>query len=96
MRNGLGYQTVTIYITKHHPPNPLFNGILFLPVTLKATSPAEERQDVTVLYNKMTLGELQDTYSLNVSVISPFFFAYVLSVMLRLVWIRAELSRASD
>uniref|UniRef100_A0A667X583 Membrane metalloendopeptidase like 1 n=1 Tax=Myripristis murdjan TaxID=586833 RepID=A0A667X583_9TELE len=30
-----------------------------------ATSPAEERQDVTVLYNKMTLGELQDTFSLN-------------------------------
>uniref|UniRef100_A0A671W7W4 Membrane metalloendopeptidase like 1 n=1 Tax=Sparus aurata TaxID=8175 RepID=A0A671W7W4_SPAAU len=32
-----------------------------------ATSPAEERQDVTVLYNKMTLGELQGTFSLNVS-----------------------------
>uniref|UniRef100_A0A667WSF6 Membrane metalloendopeptidase like 1 n=1 Tax=Myripristis murdjan TaxID=586833 RepID=A0A667WSF6_9TELE len=32
-----------------------------------ATSPAEERQDVTVLYNKMTLGELQDTFSLNVT-----------------------------
>ncbi|XP_015234612.1 PREDICTED: membrane metallo-endopeptidase-like 1 isoform X2 [Cyprinodon variegatus] len=30
-----------------------------------ATSPAEERQDVTVLYNKMTLGELQSTYSFN-------------------------------
>uniref|UniRef100_A0A671W5B5 Membrane metalloendopeptidase like 1 n=1 Tax=Sparus aurata TaxID=8175 RepID=A0A671W5B5_SPAAU len=30
-----------------------------------ATSPAEERQDVTVLYNKMTLGELQGTFSLN-------------------------------
>uniref|UniRef100_A0A8D3CHH7 Membrane metallo-endopeptidase-like 1 n=1 Tax=Scophthalmus maximus TaxID=52904 RepID=A0A8D3CHH7_SCOMX len=30
-----------------------------------ATSPAEERQDVTVLYNKMTLGELQSTFSLN-------------------------------
>ncbi|XP_062316952.1 membrane metallo-endopeptidase-like 1 [Osmerus eperlanus] len=30
-----------------------------------ATSPAEERQDVTVLYNKMTLSELQDTFSLN-------------------------------
>ncbi|TKS71263.1 Membrane metallo-endopeptidase-like 1 [Collichthys lucidus] len=28
-----------------------------------ATSPAEERQDVTVLYNKMTLGELQSTFS---------------------------------
>uniref|UniRef100_A0A4W6FM50 Membrane metalloendopeptidase like 1 n=1 Tax=Lates calcarifer TaxID=8187 RepID=A0A4W6FM50_LATCA len=33
-----------------------------------ATSPAEERQDVTVLYNKMTLGELQSTFSFNVSV----------------------------
>ncbi|XP_056130949.1 membrane metallo-endopeptidase-like 1 isoform X2 [Lampris incognitus] len=30
-----------------------------------ATSPAEERQDVTVLYNKMTISELQDTFSLN-------------------------------
>uniref|UniRef100_A0AAQ5X532 Membrane metallo-endopeptidase-like 1 n=1 Tax=Amphiprion ocellaris TaxID=80972 RepID=A0AAQ5X532_AMPOC len=30
-----------------------------------ATSPAEERQDVTVLYNKMTLSELQSTFSLN-------------------------------
>uniref|UniRef100_A0A3B4UQJ0 Membrane metalloendopeptidase like 1 n=1 Tax=Seriola dumerili TaxID=41447 RepID=A0A3B4UQJ0_SERDU len=30
-----------------------------------ATSPAEERQDVTVLYNKMTLGELQSTFSFN-------------------------------
>uniref|UniRef100_A0A3P9NFF2 Membrane metalloendopeptidase like 1 n=1 Tax=Poecilia reticulata TaxID=8081 RepID=A0A3P9NFF2_POERE len=30
-----------------------------------ATSPAEERQDVTVLYNKMTLAELQSTYSFN-------------------------------
>uniref|UniRef100_A0A8C6SZ59 Membrane metallo-endopeptidase-like 1 n=1 Tax=Neogobius melanostomus TaxID=47308 RepID=A0A8C6SZ59_9GOBI len=32
-----------------------------------ATSPAEERQDVTVLYNKMTLSELQNTYGFNVS-----------------------------
>lgn len=46
-----------------------FYGILVYPVTLQATSPAEERQDVTVLYNKMTLGELQNTYSLNVSVL---------------------------
>ncbi|KAM6980057.1 membrane metallo-endopeptidase-like 1 [Aplochiton taeniatus] len=30
-----------------------------------ATSPAEERQDVTVLYNKMTLRELQDTFAFN-------------------------------
>uniref|UniRef100_A0A3Q3WNU9 Uncharacterized protein n=1 Tax=Mola mola TaxID=94237 RepID=A0A3Q3WNU9_MOLML len=30
-----------------------------------ATSPAEERQDVTVLYSKMTLGDLQSTFSLN-------------------------------
>ncbi|XP_032368901.1 membrane metallo-endopeptidase-like 1 [Etheostoma spectabile] len=30
-----------------------------------ATSPAEERQDVTVLYNKMTLGELQSTFNFN-------------------------------
>uniref|UniRef100_A0A669D2C4 Membrane metalloendopeptidase like 1 n=1 Tax=Oreochromis niloticus TaxID=8128 RepID=A0A669D2C4_ORENI len=30
-----------------------------------ATSPAEERQDVTVLYNKMALGELQSTYTFN-------------------------------
>uniref|UniRef100_A0A3B3CPN2 Membrane metallo-endopeptidase-like 1 n=1 Tax=Oryzias melastigma TaxID=30732 RepID=A0A3B3CPN2_ORYME len=30
-----------------------------------ATSPAEERQDVTVLYNKMTMSELQSTFSLN-------------------------------
>lgn len=50
-----------------------FYGILVYPVTLQATSPAEERQDVTVLYNKMTLGELQNTYSLNVSVISYLF-----------------------
>ncbi|KAI3369954.1 hypothetical protein L3Q82_024756 [Scortum barcoo] len=31
-----------------------------------ATSPAEERQDITVLYNKMTIGELQSTFSFNV------------------------------
>uniref|UniRef100_A0A3B4GQQ7 Membrane metalloendopeptidase like 1 n=1 Tax=Pundamilia nyererei TaxID=303518 RepID=A0A3B4GQQ7_9CICH len=30
-----------------------------------ATSPAEERQDVTILYNKMALGELQSTYAFN-------------------------------
>ncbi|TWW61956.1 Membrane metallo-endopeptidase-like 1 [Takifugu flavidus] len=30
-----------------------------------ATSPAEERQDVTVLYNKMTIGELQNTFNFN-------------------------------
>ncbi|KAI1892524.1 hypothetical protein AGOR_G00134480 [Albula goreensis] len=30
-----------------------------------ATSPAEERQDVTLLYNKMTLSEVQETFSLN-------------------------------
>lgn len=36
----------------------------------QATSPAEERQDVTVLYNKMTLGELQSTFNFNVRVIS--------------------------
>uniref|UniRef100_A0AAQ4QTM2 Membrane metallo-endopeptidase-like 1 n=1 Tax=Gasterosteus aculeatus aculeatus TaxID=481459 RepID=A0AAQ4QTM2_GASAC len=30
-----------------------------------ATSPAEERQDVTVLYYKTTLGELQSTFSFN-------------------------------
>lgn len=39
-------------------------------VARQATSPAEERQDVTVLYNKMTLGELQSTFNLNVSAIS--------------------------
>ncbi|TRY76151.1 hypothetical protein DNTS_031483 [Danionella cerebrum] len=30
-----------------------------------ATSPAEERNDITVLYNKLTLRELQQTFSLN-------------------------------
>uniref|UniRef100_A0A8C2WCD4 Membrane metalloendopeptidase like 1 n=1 Tax=Cyclopterus lumpus TaxID=8103 RepID=A0A8C2WCD4_CYCLU len=35
-----------------------------------ATSPAEERQDVTVLYYKTTLGELQSTFSFNVCGIS--------------------------
>ncbi|KPP69864.1 membrane metallo-endopeptidase-like 1-like [Scleropages formosus] len=30
-----------------------------------ATSPAEERQDVTLLYNKMTLSEVQETFGLN-------------------------------
>lgn len=39
----------------------------FLPSFGQATSPAEERQDVTILYSKMTLGELQSTYSFNVS-----------------------------
>uniref|UniRef100_A0A672FE20 Membrane metallo-endopeptidase-like 1 n=1 Tax=Salarias fasciatus TaxID=181472 RepID=A0A672FE20_SALFA len=38
-----------------------------------ATSPAEERQDVTVLYNKMTLGELQSTFSFHVSNIPPLY-----------------------
>ncbi len=52
--------------TKHH----FLEGFL-PPVAAQATSPAEERQDVTVLYSKMTLGELQSTFSLNVSVISP-------------------------
>ncbi|NXD10952.1 MMEL1 protein, partial [Nothocercus nigrocapillus] len=32
-----------------------------------ATTPAEERHDVTLLYNKMTLKELQEKFSLNVS-----------------------------
>uniref|UniRef100_A0A8C5FIM1 Membrane metallo-endopeptidase-like 1 n=1 Tax=Gadus morhua TaxID=8049 RepID=A0A8C5FIM1_GADMO len=32
-----------------------------------ATSPVEERQDVTVLYNRMTLAELQDSFKFNVS-----------------------------
>uniref|UniRef100_A0A8C7UJS2 Membrane metallo-endopeptidase-like 1 n=1 Tax=Oncorhynchus mykiss TaxID=8022 RepID=A0A8C7UJS2_ONCMY len=32
-----------------------------------ATSPAEERQDVTILYKKMTLTELQESFNLNVS-----------------------------
>uniref|UniRef100_A0A9J7YD76 Membrane metallo-endopeptidase-like 1 n=1 Tax=Cyprinus carpio carpio TaxID=630221 RepID=A0A9J7YD76_CYPCA len=32
-----------------------------------ATSPAEERNDITVLYNKMTLREVQQTFNLNVS-----------------------------
>ncbi|KAG7478431.1 hypothetical protein MATL_G00080490 [Megalops atlanticus] len=30
-----------------------------------ATSPAEERQDVTLLYNKMTLSQLQEAFGLN-------------------------------
>ncbi|XP_036415110.1 membrane metallo-endopeptidase-like 1 [Colossoma macropomum] len=30
-----------------------------------ATSPAEERNDITVLYNKMTLRDVQDTFSLD-------------------------------
>ncbi|KAG7280530.1 hypothetical protein CRUP_022060 [Coryphaenoides rupestris] len=30
-----------------------------------ATSPVEERQDVTVLYNRMTLAEVQDAFSFN-------------------------------
>ncbi|CAL8355461.1 membrane metallo-endopeptidase-like 1 [Gadus morhua] len=30
-----------------------------------ATSPVEERQDVTVLYNRMTLAELQDSFKFN-------------------------------
>uniref|UniRef100_A0A452INC5 Uncharacterized protein n=1 Tax=Gopherus agassizii TaxID=38772 RepID=A0A452INC5_9SAUR len=32
-----------------------------------ATAPAEERHDVTLLYNKMTLRELQEKFALNVS-----------------------------
>uniref|UniRef100_A0A8C8DDV0 Membrane metallo-endopeptidase-like 1 n=1 Tax=Oncorhynchus tshawytscha TaxID=74940 RepID=A0A8C8DDV0_ONCTS len=32
-----------------------------------ATSPAEERQDVTILYNKMTLSKLQESFNLNVN-----------------------------
>uniref|UniRef100_A0A672P4C6 Membrane metallo-endopeptidase-like 1 n=1 Tax=Sinocyclocheilus grahami TaxID=75366 RepID=A0A672P4C6_SINGR len=32
-----------------------------------ATSPAEERNDITVLYNKMTLREVQQAFNLNVS-----------------------------
>lgn len=60
-----GEQNVNIYITKHQ-----FIEGFFLPVAGQATSPAEERQDVTVLYNKMTLGELQSTFSFNVRVIS--------------------------
>lgn len=48
----------------------VYRSFFFLPVAGQATSPAEERQDVTVLYNKMTLGDLQNTFSLNVSVIS--------------------------
>lgn len=52
----------------------------FLPpvVVGQATSPAEERQDVTVLYNKMTLGELQSSFSFNVSVIHLFPVHYII------------------
>ncbi|XP_046730460.1 membrane metallo-endopeptidase-like 1 [Silurus meridionalis] len=32
-----------------------------------ATSPAEERNDITVLYNKMSLQDIQETFNLNVS-----------------------------
>uniref|UniRef100_A0A8C1IVL5 Membrane metallo-endopeptidase-like 1 n=1 Tax=Cyprinus carpio TaxID=7962 RepID=A0A8C1IVL5_CYPCA len=34
-------------------------------VLQQATSPAEERNDITVLYNKMTLREVQQTFNLN-------------------------------
>lgn len=33
----------------------------------QATSPAEERNDITVLYNKMSLRDVQETFYLNVS-----------------------------
>uniref|UniRef100_A0A8C6Z4Z0 Membrane metalloendopeptidase like 1 n=1 Tax=Nothoprocta perdicaria TaxID=30464 RepID=A0A8C6Z4Z0_NOTPE len=39
-----------------------------------ATTPAEERHDVTLLYNKMTLKELQEKFSLNVSEFNWTFF----------------------
>lgn len=34
---------------------------------LQATSPAEERNDITVLYNRMTLRDVQETFNLGVS-----------------------------
>lgn len=46
------------------------SDFFFLSIAGQATSPAEERQDVTVLYNKMTLGELQSTFNFHVGVIS--------------------------
>uniref|UniRef100_A0A663DZN7 Membrane metalloendopeptidase like 1 n=1 Tax=Aquila chrysaetos chrysaetos TaxID=223781 RepID=A0A663DZN7_AQUCH len=39
-----------------------------------ATTPAEERHDVTLLYNKMTLKELQEKFALNVSEFNWTFF----------------------
>ncbi|NXD28358.1 MMEL1 protein, partial [Spelaeornis formosus] len=39
-----------------------------------ATTPAEERHDVTLLYNKMTLAELQEKFAFNVSEFNWTFF----------------------
>uniref|UniRef100_A0A7N6FBP5 Membrane metallo-endopeptidase-like 1 n=1 Tax=Anabas testudineus TaxID=64144 RepID=A0A7N6FBP5_ANATE len=73
--NDGNYKKVSIYTNTHLLHNLMrsvpilansFDDI-FLPISEQATSPAEERQDVTILYNKMTLGELQNTFSLNVS-----------------------------
>ncbi|NXX65361.1 MMEL1 protein, partial [Spizella passerina] len=40
----------------------------------QATTPAEERHDVTLLYNKMTLAELQEKFAFNVSEFNWTFF----------------------
>uniref|UniRef100_A0A8C1IVQ2 Membrane metallo-endopeptidase-like 1 n=1 Tax=Cyprinus carpio TaxID=7962 RepID=A0A8C1IVQ2_CYPCA len=46
-----------------------------------ATSPAEERNDITVLYNKMTLREVQQTFNLNVSAEGFNWTRYVQGIM---------------
>lgn len=44
-----------------------FGFIQAISIFLQATTPPEERHDITVLYNKMTLSELQENFSFNVS-----------------------------
>jgi len=56
--------------------------VVVVDVAEQATSPVEERQDVTVLYNRMTLAELQDAFSFNVSLPCFSLFEYVFPIYL--------------
>uniref|UniRef100_A0A9J7Z1K2 Membrane metallo-endopeptidase-like 1 n=1 Tax=Cyprinus carpio carpio TaxID=630221 RepID=A0A9J7Z1K2_CYPCA len=57
---ALGMPSRDYYLNAFSPLKGYVSSVL-----QQATSPAEERNDITVLYNKMTLREVQQTFNLN-------------------------------
>ncbi len=61
-------------MVKHNRQN-VSDTVTVPSVLQQATSPAEERNDITVVYNKMTLREVQQAFNLNVSAEKHFRFS---------------------
>ncbi len=61
-------------MVKHNRQN-ISDTVTVPSVLQQATSPAEERNDITVVYNKMTLREVQQAFNLNVSAEKHFRFS---------------------